>query len=336
MTGREFYKDLSRQYGGQKGASFWLNQAGIKGITYFGGRDGRCYVVFDDQAIKTIDKIVGNFKKEERRTVKNLVDEIKKAMPYAKDIQQVSSTVTVTLQNGNTIKFDIKDAIELSGKEAERARKEHGIPANFPIEVNGVSKVINGEAFIALSRMGEIGTTAHELVHIASELYLTKEENDLLRKVYGKQAEREGRSVDEVIADRGRDLFLGKESGVGPTEVKGILNKLWKFINNLKNMFSETYRANKILDDIYTGKVFDRTPNQPQSNGPKKYSISEVVSKYMKKMKMPTNEEAAHRAVLSAAGLIPKKTELILCAVCLKTHSISLKNISLMECTYTG
>lgn len=39
-----------------KKASEFLNSIGIKGIYYDGNRDGRCYVVFDDKAIKVIKK----------------------------------------------------------------------------------------------------------------------------------------------------------------------------------------------------------------------------------------------------------------------------------------
>ncbi len=39
-----------------KKASEFLNSIGIKGIYYDGEQDGRCYVVFDDQAIKVIEK----------------------------------------------------------------------------------------------------------------------------------------------------------------------------------------------------------------------------------------------------------------------------------------
>lgn len=39
-----------------KKASEFLNSIGIKGIYYDGNRDGRCYVVFDDKAIKVIEK----------------------------------------------------------------------------------------------------------------------------------------------------------------------------------------------------------------------------------------------------------------------------------------
>ena len=54
--GLNIYKSLSTALGGDKLASEYLNEHGIKGITYEGIEDGRCYVVFDDKAIKVIKK----------------------------------------------------------------------------------------------------------------------------------------------------------------------------------------------------------------------------------------------------------------------------------------
>lgn len=62
ITGKEFLKDVTlqlRREGSstpEKDASLLLNSLGIHGITYYGNRDGRCYVVFDDKAIQIIDK----------------------------------------------------------------------------------------------------------------------------------------------------------------------------------------------------------------------------------------------------------------------------------------
>ena len=56
INGRDFYMALSKALGGAKQASEHLNEYGIKGITYIGAQDGRCYVVFDDKAIKVIEK----------------------------------------------------------------------------------------------------------------------------------------------------------------------------------------------------------------------------------------------------------------------------------------
>lgn len=56
INGKDFYMALSKALGGTKQASKYLNKYGVKGITYVGEQDGRCYVVFDDKAIKVIEK----------------------------------------------------------------------------------------------------------------------------------------------------------------------------------------------------------------------------------------------------------------------------------------
>ncbi|MBS5755282.1 MAG: hypothetical protein KHW53_01040 [Veillonella sp.] len=54
-TGKEFYNDLSERLGGDKNASLKLNELGIKGIKYKHSLSHN-FVVFDDQAIKVIEK----------------------------------------------------------------------------------------------------------------------------------------------------------------------------------------------------------------------------------------------------------------------------------------
>lgn len=62
MNGKQFYKDVVFQMrmdgetNPERAASETLNALGIKGITYEGGRDGRCFVVFDDKAISVIER----------------------------------------------------------------------------------------------------------------------------------------------------------------------------------------------------------------------------------------------------------------------------------------
>lgn len=64
-TGAQLYKAIAEKienessstiYKPDKEAALLLNRAGIKGITYDGDIDGRCFVVFDDQAISIIEK----------------------------------------------------------------------------------------------------------------------------------------------------------------------------------------------------------------------------------------------------------------------------------------
>ena len=56
MDGRQIYNMLSHSLGGDKNASETLNKYGIKGIVYNGLQDGKCYVVFDDKAVKVLEK----------------------------------------------------------------------------------------------------------------------------------------------------------------------------------------------------------------------------------------------------------------------------------------
>lgn len=55
MTGEEIYGALKNRLGSDKAASLALNDVGIKGITYVGGRDGRCAVVFDEDAVNILE-----------------------------------------------------------------------------------------------------------------------------------------------------------------------------------------------------------------------------------------------------------------------------------------
>ncbi|MCR5563602.1 MAG: hypothetical protein K6F46_09630 [Desulfovibrio sp.] len=50
-SGEGMYAYLRDTLGSDKAASLWLNDHGVKGITYEGRIDGRCFVVFDDKAI---------------------------------------------------------------------------------------------------------------------------------------------------------------------------------------------------------------------------------------------------------------------------------------------
>lgn len=53
-TGKGVYRALSEIFGSDKSASEKLNEYGIKGITYDGVQDGRCYVIFDDKAVNVL------------------------------------------------------------------------------------------------------------------------------------------------------------------------------------------------------------------------------------------------------------------------------------------
>lgn len=54
FRGGNIYDRIARLLGSEKDASLLLNEYGIKGITYNGYEDGRCYVIFDDKAVNVI------------------------------------------------------------------------------------------------------------------------------------------------------------------------------------------------------------------------------------------------------------------------------------------
>lgn len=56
ITGRYIYSQLSGKLGSAKAASQKLNEYGIKGITYEGRQDGRCFVIFNPDDVKVIQK----------------------------------------------------------------------------------------------------------------------------------------------------------------------------------------------------------------------------------------------------------------------------------------
>lgn len=55
-TGDEIYETLSEYHQSAKDASQMLEKYGIKGITYEGRRDGRCFVIFNPESVKVLRK----------------------------------------------------------------------------------------------------------------------------------------------------------------------------------------------------------------------------------------------------------------------------------------
>ena len=76
-TGQTIYETITALTGGDtKQASLLLNRYGVKGITYEGGTDGRCYVIFDDTAVEVLEKFYQKETKqqEQPRGVTTAVD----------------------------------------------------------------------------------------------------------------------------------------------------------------------------------------------------------------------------------------------------------------------
>ncbi len=101
------YSRLSSILGGDKTTSERLNKYGIKGITYEGERDGRCYVVFDDKAIKILEKF--NLHGTGDTTLKNFVAD-EKLTSQQKLLKDFSGQMGLTLQFFDNDNADFRGA----------------------------------------------------------------------------------------------------------------------------------------------------------------------------------------------------------------------------------
>lgn len=118
-TGELFYRYLSMREGGPKYASELLNQNGIKGITYEGGQDGRCFVVFDDQAIDVIEKY-NQQANEDFRVLGGITPQIDGH--YLITMMETANESTFMHEMAHMFLFDLEDLAKIddvSAKELE-------------------------------------------------------------------------------------------------------------------------------------------------------------------------------------------------------------------------
>lgn len=72
VTGKYVYNKLAGKIGSSEKASKILHDYGIKGITYDGKRDGRCFVIFNPDDVKVIQKFYQNATKPKGAYIQNL------------------------------------------------------------------------------------------------------------------------------------------------------------------------------------------------------------------------------------------------------------------------
>lgn len=89
IDGRALYGALAEAMGSPKAASLLLNKHGISGITYYGEKDGRCYVIFDDKAVDIIERY--NQSAGERAMTANMekLKEAKEMLAKAADMKTI-------------------------------------------------------------------------------------------------------------------------------------------------------------------------------------------------------------------------------------------------------
>lgn len=119
-NGKQFYKEVVFQMYNKEGqkksperaASETLNALGIKGITYEGGRDGRCFVVFDDKAISVIERYNQSVRGQTRIS----------GMERVVSLFEAADKSTFVHELGHVALADLKMLAEMEGAPAELVR----------------------------------------------------------------------------------------------------------------------------------------------------------------------------------------------------------------------
>lgn len=110
-TGKELYDILIDIFDKTpREASLTLNEVGIKGITYVGGRDGRCYVIFDDKAIQIIEK----FNQEQAHGAKGNITATLGGTQRLISLMQAADQSTFMHEMAHNFLFDLEHIAEVA------------------------------------------------------------------------------------------------------------------------------------------------------------------------------------------------------------------------------
>ncbi|MCI7540600.1 MAG: zeta toxin family protein [Veillonellaceae bacterium] len=281
-SGKEIYEKLSQLFGGDDRASRILNEYGIKGIKYNGHRDGDCYVVFDDKAVSIIRKLSASRAKEAHtRAVEDIKAEVLKAFPGAKDVKDTGDRITFTMPNGAKVAIRIHDNMTVSGEEASRARRAHGIADGVTITVNGSEYTIGRQAVIDLSQRGEVGTVYHEALHVAMDLLFDDKTKAALMKKYGSEEKMADAYRKFMLAEaRGGHVPFGKPLRA----IRDFFRALASHIAPIRKACGDAWTAQKAFEDLASGKAWE--PASKKSHDFSLFSHAEAAER-------PIDNEAA-------------------------------------------
>ena len=144
--GQKYDAKYGDDFDSLKAASLALNAEGIPGITYYGHLDGRCYVVFDDAAVKVLEFYSKN--KPEESTSGSTVEEVTDTLGSDKEVGgafnalQESGEVTV-VQSVEDLPEEIRSQIDDANKS-----KRNTLTGN----------VVNDSAVTPENDIGYVGT----------------------------------------------------------------------------------------------------------------------------------------------------------------------------------
>lgn len=260
MYGDQIYQIIARTVGSDKDASLLLNKYGIQGITYHGGQDGKCYVLFDPKSIKILRQyMLANNDIIPTRSRAEVEAEIRTAFPNG-TIEYTNGVPAVTLPNGVKFQYSIRENIIVNAREQKRANAAHGTSGG---RIQGFWQKFSGngvQRLLAVAQNSERGTAFHEAMHAAIDLALTEKEANALRKYYQNKAKEQNRNVDEVIADAYRDWVLARQQKRG-TAFGKLWQKIKDFCVRIRALFDNGAEVKRIMQDVESGRVYERGTN---------------------------------------------------------------------------
>ena len=185
--------------------------------------------------------------------------EIRAAFPNGR-VEYVNGVPTITMPNGSKFQYSIRENIIVNAKEQRKADLAHGTSG---ARVQGFWKKFsaNGvQRMLAVSQRSERGTAFHEAMHAAVDLALTEKEKQALYSYYQKKAAEQNRDVNEVLADVYRDWVLARQRKSGT-----MFGKLWQkvkdFCTRVKAIFDKGAEVERIMQDVESGRVYERSTN---------------------------------------------------------------------------
>ena len=251
-----------------------------------------------------------------QRAKEEVEAEIRAAFPNGK-VEYVNGVPTITMPNGSKFQYSIRENIVVNAKEQRKADAAHGTSG---ARVQGFWKKFTGngvQRMLAVSKNSERGTAFHEAMHAAIDLVLTEKEKNALYNYYEKKAKEQNRDVDEVIADAYRDWVLARQRKSGT-----MFGKLWRkvkdFCTRIKAIFDKGAEVERIMQDIESGRVYERGTNnhsvtkrisfsKEEIQGQKGSGTTQVATTrtmYVKALKWLRNQSQEAKTVLDyGAGL---------------------------------
>lgn len=251
-----------------------------------------------------------------QRAKEEVEAEIRAAFPNGK-VEYVNGVPTITMPNGSKFQCSIRENIVVNAKEQRKADAAHGTSG---ARVQGFWKKFTGngvQRMLAVSKNSERGTAFHEAMHAAIDLVLTEKEKNALYNYYEKKAKEQNRDVDEVIADAYRDWVLARQRKSGT-----MFGKLWRkvkdFCTRIKAIFDKGAEVERIMQDIESGRVYERGTNnhsvtkrisfsKEEIQGQKGSGTTQVATTrtmYVKALKWLRNQSPEAKTVLDyGAGL---------------------------------